>query len=226
MKRILICLTLGLSLGAATASAQLIDGNRGRIGGQDRGGDHGRGDGRADHRDDQNEIPQAAEQLAQTLDGLSSVLAQRFRGLSVVHQARMLANYAHSFAQRARFEDPRSLDQSFDWLKQQFDGLDYQLQNFGCNSDFQVASYLDQARDLMRTLEECIEEGGGHDPGPGPGPWGQDWQCFAVDNGWEEHGGRSHAGFGRDQWEAQQSAISSCERTHGSCRVTNCSIVR
>ena len=62
-------------------------------------------------------------------------------------------------------------------------------------------------------------------PGPGPGPSNGLWECTAKDTGWEEHpGGHSAQGYGYNQ--AQNAAISFCERYHDTCVISSCRQLR
>lgn len=127
----------------------------------------GRGPGRVirpipgnHHHNDYNQIPQVAQELAQTLDDLSRAVSYHYRRSSLVYQSQSLARYADSLAERARFQDPSSLGQSIDYLRGQFEGLSGQLRG----SDPQISSLIYEARELIQTLEECTY-GGRRGPG-------------------------------------------------------------
>ena len=176
----------------------------------------------------QPQVSAQADQLSYTLNALSSTLGARIYGSPLYYQSQRVAQAAQTFAWNTRYSDFATIQGSFGWLRSEYDELESGIYNAGLRWDGQVTNLTAQARYQISAIERLLYVGPGPDPipGPGPNPWEQNWQCYAVDNGFEEHGARAHAGYGRNQWEAQQDATWRCESQHGSCRVTSCQIIR
>ena len=195
-----VFLGLVLTILASSASAQLI-----------LPGGHGR---------ENNDLARAADQFAAAVGGIDRIIDTRYNGIEVQYEVEQLLREAQNFAWEVRSGNSRDLQFHYQDLRAEYEHIEQELQGGECGFDPQISSYLRQGDYALQTIEECLNgEGGG-------GPFGQNWVCYAVDNGWEEHGPRAHPGFGRSQFEAQQSAISSCQREHGRCSINSCQITR
>jgi hypothetical protein len=171
-----------------------------------------------------------AQDLVQALEQLSNAASREaYRGGGEWYE---ISNIASDLAQSVNYQivyplyqgqDPRYLTRALNNLKSQLRVLNYELNACG-SLPYNIQRLQRQVNQLFAQLERALQEcrdggggGGGGDPGFG------NWVCNAVDAGWEEHGGNSHLGYGRSQWEAQQNAIYECQRHHGRCRLDFCS---
>ena len=169
-------------------------------------------------------VAQNLTQTLRTLSQQSDQVAQRARFNGNYQRARKftrLSNASSDLARGVRFNVVRPLrnhnrrraKMGMQSLRSEFRHLNQIVSNI-YRVPPRVQDTLQRKTRQAQRLRSILNQGGGHGPGGLI-------KCTAVDNGWEEHFG-GHSAYGRTIYEAQRAAIRSCERVHGSCRISRC----